>query len=954
MSLGRWAVIDIETTGINPADDAIIDLGFWQFEDLKLQRKFTSLVRTDIPLSPFIQKLTGISQKMVKNAPLWSAVEHDLLELEKHQLIAHNSAFEEKFLKRYFDKVDRSHERESFQDSILYLALIFPDAGQLNLESFIQKFGIAEKEEHRGEADARDLLKVMIAATAYTYTKKALRFKLMEVLGQFEDDFFFKKFARLSLEDLTFLASECEFDLTASLEHFRASEQQRTQDTYPDAKKMPRKFSGEVIRDFLNDVETRTAYAPGYLKRQAQIDMALRVGQAFKNNIHALIQAPTGTGKTLGYLLPATLFSLENKAQVLVTTGTKTLQDQVMDKDVPQLRRMLQLSESEFKITRLVGSNNHVCELLFRDNDNQNDLLANASFDAQYAKAFFEMLFFHNDSHPYDEKITREQIPYVLKKMNSELLAKDEELAVDYRACVGAQCPFVMSCSYIQGLREAKEAQMIIGNHAMLLSWPRSFPRPEHIVIDEAHKIEGEATKAFSIEVSHRSLEGLMKVQPQGVGALLYLLSSEEFRVREEEFERIREAGTFAARLSRDHLEPFGVVIDSLFRKLPSYTPFHMNEIPLPEKAKINDTLSMDLINHLESWFQIYKDLYVLIFPQFERIQNKEFGDDKNKMKAWALFESFWGQLEKHVQALEHYLNPPKLWVTALKYAEEQGWSIESSPIDVGEALAKGLLEPSKSVVYTSATLANDRGDAGVMGVEWMTGYSYLKQDKRFKTGFYLPATFDYAHKAKVFLATDTRAISDPLFVPDLLQEVIPLVKRLEGRTLFLFSARARFELAVDMLLKEFEGQLPVFVQGMGKGVVEEFKKSPHGILIGMESFGEGIDIPGEQLQLIIIDKIPDVRRELIIDRRRDWYESSFGNEFQDYFLAHRARSLHQKCGRLLRREDDFGGVLIVDQRLKKWKGNTIKQFAKLMEPYQIQVATLQESCEKLGEFLLK
>ncbi|MCE3012581.1 MAG: hypothetical protein LW878_05885, partial [Proteobacteria bacterium] len=75
---------------------------------------------------------------------------------------------------------------------------------------------------------------------------------------------------------------------------------------------------------------------------------------------------------------------------------------------------------------------------------------------------------------------------------------------------------------------------------------------------------------------------------------------------------------------------------------------------------------------------------------------------------------------------------------------------------------------------------------------------------------------------------------------------------------------------------------------------------------------------------------------------------------FQDYFLAHRARSLHQKCGRLLRREDDFGGVLIVDQRLKKWKGNTIKQFAKLMEPYQIQVATLQESCEKLGEFLLK
>ena len=162
------------------------------------------------------------------------------------------------------------------------------------------------------------------------------------------------------------------------------------------------------------------------------------------------------------------------------------------------------------------------------------------------------------------------------------------------------------------------------------------------------------------------------------------------------------------------------------------------------------------------------------------------------------------------------------------------------------------------------------------------------------------------------------------------------------------------YELAVDLLLKEFEGHIPVFVQGMGKNVVEEFKKSPAGILVGMESFGEGIDIPGEQLQLIVIDKIPDVRRELVIDRRREWYESSFGNEFQDYFLANRARALHQKCGRLLRREDDFGGVIIADQRIKKWKGHTLKQFAKLMEPYQVEVSTLDKACDDMRSFLVK
>src|SRR5690606_24806641 len=111
MALGKWAVIDIETTGINPLDDNIIDLGYWQFDGTKLERKVASLVRSERPLSPFIQKLTGITDKMMKKAPRWEETEPELLELEKHTLIAHNAAFEEKFLKRYFDRVDKSSDR---------------------------------------------------------------------------------------------------------------------------------------------------------------------------------------------------------------------------------------------------------------------------------------------------------------------------------------------------------------------------------------------------------------------------------------------------------------------------------------------------------------------------------------------------------------------------------------------------------------------------------------------------------------------------------------------------------------------------------------------------------------------------------------------------------------------------------------------------------------------------
>ena len=135
------------------------------------------------------------------------------------------------------------------------------------------------------------------------------------------------------------------------------------------------------------------------------------------------------------------------------------------------------------------------------------------------------------------------------------------------------------------------------------------------------------------------------------------------------------------------------------------------------------------------------------------------------------------------------------------------------------------------------------------------------------------------------------------------------------------FSAKVRFEKAREILLQKFEGKFPIFIQGMGNNIVEEFKKTENGILLGMESFGEGIDIPGESLQFIFIDKIPDLRMDLVINDRREFFDKNIGNEFSDYYLANRTRALHQKLGRLLRRDNDFGGVIITDGRAKRWKG---------------------------------
>lgn len=948
MGLGTWAVIDIETTGINPANDEIIDLGFLQFEGTKLVRTFSSLVRPENPVSSFITKLTGITNEHLKKAPLWSQVEPDLLSLESHALLAHNANFEESYLKRYFDRLPQTNPRESYQDSLYYLALLFPEAPVLNLESFINQLGISEKEEHRGLADSRDLLKTLLLATYLTHQDREFRLKLTEVMMEFPTEFWYRNFFLLSADELIEIAKEIDYPLIESAKTYLFKNK-----TEPlKAEKFDRfhkDFSGQNIQNILQAEEDINVILPHYKYRKAQESLSLRVGQAFKNGIHALIQAPTGTGKTMGYLLPSFLFSMAYKETCLVATGTKTLQDQALAKDVPQMKRLLNLGD-ETKVVKLIGSSNHLCELLFREENNEQTFIT--PFGETFTKAYFEMLFFYNSRVDYQKKLTREQIPYILKKLTPELSEKEAAIAVDYRACAGQNCPLVDQCSYQQGLREAKEAKVIIGNHALMLNWPRSLPRPQYIVVDEAHRLEHEATKAYSVEVHHKSIESLLKNLPQGMGALIYLLSSmdEQFQV-ESTIQNLREQTMFNLKMLRDHFDNLPNVIESYFKKLPNYNPAYSNELPFPKKAELKDPLSAAILNHIESMNFIFESLYNLYMPYMSRWENKDFKNEPQKLKAWAVFETNFGSLEKLYESFKHYLDNPSDWSTIIKYSENDSYTLESSPIDVGKKIHDELLMMSTSVVFTSATLGNATGDSGVQGVEWMTGYTYLPSEKRFKTGLYLDAVYDYKNNSKVYLCPDTRNISDPLFVPDLLKEVNPLITRLGGRTLLLFSSRLRFEMATDILLKEFEGKIPVFVQGLGKNVVEEFKKESSAILIGMESFGEGIDIPGEKLSFIVVDKIPDVRQDLVIQKRRDFFEFKFGNEFNDYFLAHRTRSLHQKFGRLLRSEKDHGAILLVDNRVKKWKGPTLRTFQKLMEPYQIVSAPLHDACEQIADY---
>lgn len=952
--LGKWAVIDIETTGIDPLQDSIIDIGFLQFEGTTLVQKYSSLVRYTPEhggeISQFIQKLTGISTTDLKKAPTWNYSLEKLLELEGHHLIAHNSSFEEKFLKKYFEKNNFKNKSEEthFIDSILFLALLSPEKSTLNLESFILELGIKEKEDHRGFEDSLDLLKVMLLLTYRSFENLEKRNLILSLFEKYQlGNYWFAKFYLLSKEDLNKIAQQIDF----SLETKKLSEIKEDQTEGHGKTNFSTDFNASNIESIFKNESEIKKISPNYRFRESQLQFSIKVGQAFKNNIHALIQAPTGTGKTFGYLVPAMLFAKSEKKQVLVATGTKALQAQAMEKDVPNTLKILNLKD-ELKISELVGSNNHLCELKFRGEEGELSLLdGNSDFNQAYSKMYFDLLFYFNLNTDQNHRLNRMHIPFALKRMVKEIETKELELVVDYRACTGNNCPLKDSCSYLQGLREAKDSDIIIGNHALMFNWPKSFPRPSQIIVDEAHKLEHEATSVFSKQVSSLSLENFYRslVGMQGIGALFYLLGKEDFH--RDNIQKIRSEVNSMLEILAQHLTSLEPLVESFFKKLPKYSPLYWNEVPMISKSQVKDQLAISIYNHFESIKYVFKNLSALLAPYMAMFDPKNL-KEQNEQIAFARFESFMGNLLEILDNLEVILSEDSLETIVMKFKDDEGYELISSPINVGKKIADGLLETSASVVFTSATLANAKGDSGIQGVEWLTGYTYVPHDRRFKSGFFLPPVYDYQNQAKVFLINEFLSFNHANFPKAVIDSFKDLILEIGGRTLLLFSSRIRFQNAVEILLKEFEGKIPVFVQGLGHNVVEEFKKSGGGILIGMESFGEGIDIPGNMLELVIIDKIPDLRNDKVYKDRQDYFEKSFGNAFHDYFMANRARSLHQKLGRLIRTEKDIGCVFIIDSRTKTWKPATLNYFIKMMQPYQLTISDLDSAKAEALQFI--
>ena len=231
--LGRWAAIDLETTGLDSSYDSIIDVGFLQFEGLTLVNKYSSLVKPDdlSQMSFFVQKLTGITPRQLKKAPSWESVEKDVQDLQGHQLLAYNADFEKSFLEKTFASIenekDEFEQKTTFIDGLEFLPLLNPQAPQFKLEYFITQWQLRDKELHRGLDDSLDLVKVLLLAVKKIRQDRQRSQFLHFVFQRYGmADSWFYHFLSLQNEDLLKLAGQLDFDLEGALEKSEIHEEE--------------------------------------------------------------------------------------------------------------------------------------------------------------------------------------------------------------------------------------------------------------------------------------------------------------------------------------------------------------------------------------------------------------------------------------------------------------------------------------------------------------------------------------------------------------------------------------------------------------------------------------------------------------------------------------------------------------------------------------------------------
>ncbi len=894
-----YIALDIETTGLDPLRDSIIEIGAVRFNEKRVEAEWSTLVNPRVPISHFITHLTGITNAMVQNAPLLSEVLQELISFcGDLPIVGHNISFDLAFINKA-----GALKYNSSIDTYELASVLLPTASRYNLGALAQQLGILQPATHRALDDAR--------ATQAVYSElinraQQLPIEVVAEIVRLSRDLDWK--AEIPFKQVLAMLSKAPVKPKQGLPGvetgplFATSTSPHVAPLIPNDTIIP--IDIDEAAACLEHGGAFSKHFPEFEYRSQQVDMLRAVASAFSTSQHLMVEAGTGPGKSFAYLVPAAVWSMQNNARVVISTNTINLQDQLISKDIPDMCRALDLP---LRAAVLKGRGNYLCPrrlamLRKRGPDNNEEM-----------RVLGKVLVWLLQSNSGDRSEINLNGP-VERMVWSRLSAEDENCKLE--TCLkrtGGRCPFY------RARMAAESAHVLIVNHALLLADAamsnRVLPTYSYLVVDEAHHLEAATTDAMSFKIRANDITRLIRelgsdesgifsnvltlcrdfLPPSDLAVLEKLVSQATdlaFRFDNQATEYFSALSTFLEELREG--KPIGTYAQQE-RILPSTRklPFWLDVEVTWENA--NESLK-SLANHIK---KIREPLGNLVANGVEEAEDlagilgtmlMTFDEISNNLTALTLEPE-----ENRIYWVE--LDPLRARIT-----------LQVAPLHIGTLMEKYLWFEKSSVILTSATLTTN-GE-----------FDYLRRRLNAQDADELTvgSPFDYENAALIYIATDVPEPNDNNGHQKAVENaLVNLAKATGGRMLALFTSYAQLQKTAQAIESPLaRADIAVFEQGEGasaSSLLDNFKETERAVLLGTRAFWEGVDVPGEALSVLAIAKLPfDVPSDPIIAARAE----TFDDPFNEYSLPEAILRFRQGFGRLIRTQTDRGIVVILDKRI--------------------------------------
>jgi ATP-dependent DNA helicase DinG len=882
---GELVAIDLETTGLDPMKDEIIEVGAVRMRDGEVIDEYSTMVDPKIPIPTITTNLTGITEQDVKGAPVIDDILPQIAAFTGDTpVIAHNITMDMGFLQDRHGILLNNQRIDTYD----LASVLIPNAPRYNLNSLTQQVGITLENAHRALDDAR--------ATILLYWKfwqQALELPhavLEEIVRAtrhvpWDSGVVFEEALRMSKTT----KSESQYDLF----DFSADDEDVKSFT-PATETTP--VNPLEVTSVIAPGGKLTEHIPGFEYRVQQDNMATAIIEAFNAKKHLIVEAGTGTGKSIAYLVPAILWALQNQQRVIISTNTINLQDQLISKDIPVLKEALGI---DFTAAVMKGRSNYISpaklEALRRRGPNSlNELLT-------YCKILVWLI----DNKTGDRSDINLR-GFAENNIWNQLSAHEEDVYS------GLDTPFQ------NARQQAENAQITIVNHALLVSdakaESRVLPEYHYLIVDEAHHLEDAITRGLDLfldrETINQQLTTLGTTEDGLLGDIVKTLRTHGDTKSLNKFEQFAEFIGEATHLMDAHLkvlykrgyrflDDIHEIRPNDFMTLTRITPEHRQHGSF---AQLQDTWRT-----LDEFFDAIADAMRRINKALGKLKERQIPHiaalARSARSSADALETIRNQLHQFIR------EPDENTIYWMRYTQNRNsLSLCMAPLHVGPLMEQYIWNQKDSVILTSATLRTQDN------FNFIQERLYAESVETLEVG----SPFNYRESTLLYLPEDMPEPGDRHnYQNEVERVIISLATELQGRVMVLFTSYSHLRQTSQAITSRLAlGNISVYDQSDGtsrQALLEGFKTTEKAVLLGTRSFWEGVDIPGESLSALVIARLPfGVPTDPVVASRSEAYDSPFNQ----YALPEAILRFRQGFGRLIRSRTDRGIVTILDKRV--------------------------------------